>query len=426
MITFVAAEKISECKRKARPAKPLEQGKTLIKTKFMIQFSNIDRAMNIRGSLIFIIKKLILFVLIFCQISCQAKNNNHCVIQMDINGLQVGDFIVLSTIQKPIYKILSSDTLYVEEPNKFSFNKELVHTVCLNIRFQSQKTDTDNFSIGTFLVKPGDSLLLHGTVTDRSTIKISGGFYNDPLVARLEHLERTKDVSLSDELKELRTYIMKEVNDNEYAVYLFLDNMVYVTYDELRTRFEGLEPHIKNSHMGQNLKNTINIWALLQPEEQAPKFTVRDISENVLNLSDYKGKYLLIYCWDFCPTTFQVQIRLTDLYQRFGKDQFAILAFTPDDPQKLVSKISIVGIDDTDPIIVNYRQQLLDQLAQPWSLAYTNHPENNFMVQKYYICNSTMLTFISPEGKIIARSYFTDLEEVLQTIERKLQQASKP
>ena len=120
--------------------------------------------------------------------------------------------------------------------------------------------------------------------------------------------------------------------------------------------------------MGQCLKNTIETWELLQPGEQAPEFTVRDISGNVLNLSDYIGKYLLVYCWDFCPTTFQVQKRVTNLYQLFGKEQLAILAFTPDDPQKGVSKISIVGIDDTDPIIVNYKQQLLDQLTQPWSL----------------------------------------------------------
>ena len=47
---------------------------------------------------------------------------------------------------------------------------------------------------------------------------------------------------------------------------------------------------------------------------------------------------------------------------------------------------------------------------------------NHFMIQKYFICNATMLTFIAPDGKIIACSYFTDLEEVLQTIEHTLMQ----
>lgn len=367
-------------------------------------------------------KKLIPFVLLLCLIPCRAKDNNPCVIQLDINGLQVGDIIVLSTIQKPLNEVISNDTLYIKEPNRCIFSKELTHTVCLSIKYYSKNKDTDNYYLGTFLVKPCDNLHLQGSVTDRSTIIMSGGFYNDSLIARLEHMERTKDASLSNELKELRTYMMKEINDSEYAVYLFLDNMVYVTYDELCTRFDKLEPYIKTSYMGQCLKNTIKTWSLLQPGEQAPEFTVRDISGNVLNISDYKGKYLLVYCWDFCPTTFQVQQRVIELYQRFDKEKFAILAFTPDDPKKEVSRVSMVGIDDTDPMIVNYRKQLLDQLAQPWSLVYTNRPENHFMEETYYICNAIMLTFISPDGKIIARSYFTDLEEVLQTIKRTMQQ----
>jgi len=367
-------------------------------------------------------KNLIPFIMLFCLIDCQAEDNNQFTIRLEINGLQSGDFIVFSTIQKPLYEIISNDTLYVKEPNICFFNKELAHTTCFSIVYHSQNINTAKHSFGTFLVKPSDNLRLQGTVTDLSTIMMSGGFYNDSLITRLEYMERAKDTSKSDELKELRKYIMKEINDSEYAVYLFLDNMSYVTYDELCVRFNGLEPNIKASYMGQCLKKTINIWASLQPGELAPEFTVIDTSENVLNLSDYKGKYLLVYFWEFCPATFQVQKRVKDLYQRFGKEQFDIIAFTTDDPKKEVSKVSIVGFEDTDQRTVNYRQQLLDELAQPWAFAFTNNPENHFMKQKYYVWNATMLTFISPEGKIIVRSYYTDLEEVLKTIERTLQQ----
>ena len=360
--------------------------------------------------------------MLFCLIDCQAEDNNQFTIQLEINGLQSGDFIVFSTIQKPLYEIISNDTLYVKEPNVCFFNKELAHTTCFSIVYHSQNINTAKHSFGTFLVKPNDNLRLQGTVTDLSTIMMSGGFYNDSLITRLEYMERAKDTSKSDELKELRKYIMKEINDSEYAVYLFLDNMLYVTYDELCVRFNGLEPNIKASYMGQCLKKTINIWASIQHGELAPEFTVIDTSENVLNLSDYKGKYLLVYFLEFCPATFQVQKRVKDLYQRFGKEQFDIIAFTTDDPKKEVSKVSIVGFEDTDQRTVNYRQQLLDELVQPWAFAFTNNPENHFMKQKYYVWNATMLTFISPEGKIIVRSYYTDLEEVLKTIERTLQQ----
>ena len=297
-----------------------------------------------------------------------------------------------------------------------------MHTTRIGIKYQPQNTDLESYYFGTFLVKPGDNIRLHGLITERSTIVTSGGFYSDSLVARLEYMEKNEDNSLSEELKKLRTYMMREVNDSEYAVYLFLDNLTYVTYDELCARFDGLETHIKTSYMGQCLNNTINTWESLQPGKQSPDFSVRDTSDNVVNLTDYKGQYLLIYCWNFCPTTFQVQKRVTDLYQRFGKEQFTVLAFTPDNPQKGVSGISVTGYKDTDPIVVEMRQRILDQLAQPWSLVYTNHPDNHFMIQKYYICNSTMLTCIAPDGRIIARSYFTDLEEVLQTIEHTLKQ----
>ena len=367
-------------------------------------------------------KNLIPFFLLLSLISCDSLERKTCTIQLEIDGLNQGDTIILTTIQKPIYEILSKDTLLVTESNGGLFSMELSHTTCIGIKYQPQKTDLDSRSLGTFLVKPGDNIRLNGLLTEHSNIVTSGGFYNDSLVVQLDYMEKHKDNSLSEELKKLRTYMMREVNDNEYAVYLFLDNLDYITYDELCARFDGLEAHIKTSYMGQCLNNTIKTWASLQPGKQSPDFSVRYISDNVVNLTDYTGQYLLVYCWDFCPTTFQVQKRVADLYQRFGKEQFAVLAFTPDNPQKGVSGISVIGYDDTDSIVVNMRQQILDQLAQSWPLVYTNHPDNHFMIQKYFICNATMLTFIAPDGKIIARSYFTDLEEVLQIIEHTLMQ----
>ena len=367
-------------------------------------------------------KNIIPFILFLSLISCQSLEKKTCTIQLDIDGLNTGDIIVFTTIQKPIYEILSEDTLFVMEPNRSTFSRELAHTTCINIKYKPQNANLDSYSLGAFLVKPGDNIRLQGSIAKRSAILASGGFYSDSLVTRLEYIKKSKDTSLSEELNKLQTYMMKEVNDSEYAVYTFLDNLTYVTYDELCARFDGLEAHIKTSYMGQCLNNTIKTWASLQPDKQSPDFSVRDIYENVVNLTDYKGQYLLIYCWDFCPTTLQVQKRVIDLYQSFGREHFAVIAFTPESPEKRVSGISATGYDDTAPIVIKMRQQFLDQLAQPWPLVYTNHPNNHFIIQKYYICNSTMLTFIAPDGKIIARSYFTDLEEILQTIEHTLRQ----
>lgn len=364
-------------------------------------------------------KNLIYLVLLLGLTSYSSVGEKKCSIQFEIEGLEKGDVLVFTTIQTPLYEVLSEDSIYVTNPNRVLFNKELLHTTCINIKYQSQ--NEDSYSLGTFLVKPGDKLDLQGSITEHSNIMASGGFYNDSLVSRLEYMEKSKDTTLTEELKKSQTYLMKEVNNNEYAVYLFLNNLAHVTYDELRTRFDNLAPPIKTSYMGQCLNNTIKTWTSLQPGEQAPDFSVIDRSGNRVNLSDYKGRYLLIYCWDFCPTTLQVQKRVTDLHQRFSKSRFAMLAFTPDNPKKALSGLSVTGYDDTDPVVVNMRQQFLDQLVQLWPLVYTNHPENHSMKQKYYICNSTMLTFIAPDGKIIARSYFTDLEKVLQTVERTLQ-----
>jgi hypothetical protein len=104
---------------------------------------------------------------------------------------------------------------------------------------------------------------------------------------------------------------------------------------------------------------------------------------------------------------------------------FDVLALTPEDPAIAVKEMSVIVDDFTDeenePASEQDRKKMLEQMAQPWTVAYIDLPENHFILERYYLgWVADALTFIGPDGKIIARSYYTDLEKTLKTIERTL------
>ena len=50
-------------------------------------------------------KNLIPFVLLLCLMSYQSVGKKTCTIRLEIDGLNKGDIIVLTTIQHPVYEI---------------------------------------------------------------------------------------------------------------------------------------------------------------------------------------------------------------------------------------------------------------------------------------------------------------------------------
>ena len=170
---------------------------------------------------------------------------------------------------------------------------------------------------------------------------------------------------------------------------------------EFKERFERFTPEVKNSTTGQSLAYMLKVKANIEPGNTPSAFTVTDKDGNQVSLSDYKGKYLLLYHWGVCPGTIWVHPRLLDLYEKYHDKGFEVLGFTKQEEEL--------------PASFRKDKATASLFNQPWRTVYTTQESNKFIADDYYFAGVPILMLISPEGKTIYRGY-TDVYEPLKKL----------
>ena len=99
----------------------------------------------------------------------------------------------------------------------------------------------------------------------------------------------------------------------------------------MKERLAQFTPEVQNSYFGQILDKQLLVLKNIEVGFAPAEFTVTDKDDRKVSLSDYKGKYVLIYHWGLCPGTFWVNPKIMDLYQKYHEKGLEVLGFTRDD-----------------------------------------------------------------------------------------------
>ena len=390
-------------------------------------------------------KNIILFFLILFSgywTMASAQKTGSFTLNGKIDDLRVGDTIFIENIHLPDWKTLLADTVYVESANEFVYNKNIDHTTFLLLSHSPKDLPKKVSSVrgASVLIKKGDKIELKGSADYIGALSKKGGFYDDSLIARLDSLENIHNIQLIDiyrklsaaratqqtdsiniyaamyqkhtapqEYKDLRNYLLENVNDNEYVVYLYLEGLYNVPFKKLEERFNKYMPEIQNSDMGQQLNKMRKVLKNIEVGNQSSGFTVTDKDGKIIKLSDYKGKYTLIYNWGLCPGTIWVHPKLLELYANFKDKGFDLIGFSPYDyfgknPETVVA------------------EEIKPLLNQPWTTVYTDNPDNTFIENDYYLAVVPILMLISPDGTTLVRGYSEVFESVKNILEENLSQ----
>ncbi|MDD4362423.1 MAG: redoxin domain-containing protein, partial [Bacteroidales bacterium] len=197
-----------------------------------------------------------------------------------------------------------------------------------------------------------------------------------------------------EEMKKLYQFITDSVNDSKFAAYLFIENAKYEDKEvsELKNRFERFTPEVKSSVVGKIVSDILYVREKLDPGSEAPDFTLIDQNEDTVSLSDFKGKYLLMYHWDLCSGVFSIQPDVKRLYEQFHDQGLEVLATTRSSTVDLLSK--------------HQEDELFGSLVKAsWITVYIDKPENAFFEELFMMQGTPMFTLISPEGVILAHDY---------------------
>lgn len=366
-----------------------------------------------------------------------------------ITGICPGDTLVVTRFSLPLYEDLSCDTLLITTPDEFVYEGRCQGSGLYGVYYkpfgrvyQGMPTCITLF-IGE--KKELRSIKLMGEADYFTLADKSGGYYENEDIKQLGRMEDSTYRLCTDyyrkylffcnevgapenknynkdsvdfymglysgvskrEARKMQDSLARTVNDNEYFAYLYLKQLYNTDYPVMRERYEKFSQEVKNSNTGKVLAGILAVKKNIQPGEKPAPFTVIATGGDTIRLSDYKGKYLLIYHWGLCPGTIWVQPRLLELYEQYKNKGFDILGFTKTDMENTPFA--------RDANLRNSKE-IAPLFNHPWKTVFTSEPENKFITDELYFSGVPILMLIAPDGTTLFRGYGEVYEKTKQVL----------
>jgi hypothetical protein len=285
-------------------------------------------------------KKLILLaaaMMVAAGANAQSDDEREFTIRGLIAGLAVGDTLRFMEIGLPDWDLSPAFDVVVAEPDRFEYTGRQPRVKYFQMTCHpANGKAVESLRMGLLMIVDGGTVTVSGTADEMYFSRVDGeAFGEQPLLREATELENAylrgrSNVDPQKEYRralELRREFRSRNPSSPWSIVNRMEASSYMPVDSLEAHWARMDEAARESYFGTQLRETIDKLARLLPGQPAPDFSATLPDGRVMNSDEFRGKYLLIYHWSFCPGSLQIEPEVTDLYNRF-RDKFNLLGVT--------------------------------------------------------------------------------------------------
>lgn len=321
---------------------------------------------------------------------------------------------------------VSNGMVYLEKSGEEQIKKDSAKIVNHNFEFKGKVAELAFYNLylndqkkGTQFLLENKNLTFTGQKDSLYKAKVTGGpiyttylsFYNvdwKPVTAKAGEIYKRMDVAEKDGSMEQNPSIRKGfdaefkalglMNDSIINVYVkrntssvasamvILDRFInYPYYDNARALMPLLSKEVQQSSFGKQIYTALALDEKTATGKQAPVFTMADVDGKKVNLTDFKGKYVLVDFWaSWCGPCRKENPNVVAAYKKYHDSGFEILGVSLDS-----SKEAWLKAIQTDGLIWHHVSDL-----KGWK---------NDAAALYGVKSVPASFLIGPDGKVIGK-----------------------